>query len=56
MNITELRQKLRYDREHPKCKRCGKEIYIPVPPEELQKQWGIFAWTAFVKQYIKHHG
>lgn len=56
MNITELRQKLRYEIEHPKCKRCGKELHIPMPPEELQKQWGIFAWTAFVKQYAKHHG
>lgn len=41
MNITELRQKLRYEIEHPKCKRCGKELHIPMPPEELQKQWGI---------------
>lgn len=56
MNITELRNKLRYDIEHPKCKRCGKELYIPRPPEDTQKSWGIFGWTAFVKQYAKHHG
>jgi len=56
MDITEFRNKQRYDIEHPKCKRCGKELYIPEPPKELQKQWGIFSWTAFVKQYAKHHG
>jgi hypothetical protein len=56
MNIIELRKKLRYDIEHPKCKRCGKELHIPQPPKEKQQAWGIFAWTAFVKQYAKHHG
>lgn len=56
MNIIELRKKLRYDIEHPKCKRCGKELHIPQPPKEIQQAWGIFAWTAFVKQYAKHHG
>ena len=56
MSIIELRKKLRYDIEHPKCKRCGKELYLPEPPKEMQQDWGIFAWTAFVKQYVKHHG
>lgn len=56
MNLIELRKKLRYDIEHPKCKRCGKELHIPEPPKEIQQSWGIFAWTAFVKQYAKHHG
>lgn len=56
MTIAEFCAKVRYNIEHPKCKRCGKELYIPVPPQELQESWGIFAWTAFVKQYAKHHG
>lgn len=41
MNIIELRKKLRYDIEHPKCKRCGKELHIPQPPKEIQQAWGI---------------
>lgn len=56
MTVDEFRAKLRYRIEHPKCKRCGKEFYIPQPPQELFESWGIFAWTAFVKQYAKHHG
>lgn len=55
MTVDEFRAKLRYRIEHPKCKRCGKEFYIPQPPQELYESWGIFAWTAFVKQYAKHH-
>ena len=51
-----LRSQLRYKLEHPVCNRCGKEIYIPRPPKELYESWGIMCWTAFVKQYIKHHG
>lgn len=56
MKIYKYLARLKYAIEHPKCKRCGKELYIPQPPEKLQKAWGIFAWTAFVKQYAKHHG
>lgn len=56
MNVAELRARLKYNIEHPKCKRCGKELYISEPPQELQESWGIYAWTAFVKQYAKHHG
>lgn len=54
--IIDYKKKLRYAIEHPKCKRCGKEIYLPEPPKDLQESWGIMAWTAFVKQYIKHNG
>lgn len=56
MTVTEFRALLQYSIEHPKCKRCAKKLYIPKPSDELQKSWGIFAWTAFVKQYAKHHG
>lgn len=56
MDLGLLRDRLRYNLEHPKCQRCGKEIYIPRPPKELYESWGIMSWTAFVKQYIKHHG
>lgn len=56
MTIEEMRRKLRYHVEHPRCKRCGREMYVPEPPKHLQEQWGIFSWTAFVKQYVKHHG
>lgn len=56
MTVKEFSDRLRYAIEHPKCKRCGKELYIPKPPKEKQQEWGIFAWTAFVKQYAKHHG
>lgn len=56
MKASEFLARLEYRIEHPKCKRCGKELYIPKPPKELQESWGIFAWTAFVKQYAKHHG
>lgn len=56
MDFGKLREKLKYDIEHPKCKRCGKELYIPQPPKELYEKWGIMFWTAFVKQYAKHHG
>lgn len=56
MTVAEFCARLKYQIEHPKCKRCGKELYIPEPPEELRESWGIFAWTAFVKQYVKHHG
>lgn len=47
MNIIELRKKLRYDIEHPKCKRCGKELHIPQPPKEIQQAWGIFCMDGF---------
>lgn len=56
MDFNKLRERLRYEIEHPKCKRCGKELYIPKPPKEVYEKWGIMAWTAFVKQYAKHHG
>lgn len=54
--INTRKQKLVYDIEHPRCKRCGKELYIPKPPKNLFESWGIMAWTTFVKQYIKHNG
>lgn len=41
MTVDEFRAKLRYRIEHPKCKRCGKEFYIPQPPQELFESWGI---------------
>lgn len=56
MALADFLARLKYDIEHPKCKRCGKELYIPEAPVKLQESWGIFAWTAFVKQYAKHHG
>lgn len=56
MDFGKLREKLKYDIEHPKCKRCGKELYIPKPPTEVYEGWGIMSWTAFVKQHAKHHG
>lgn len=56
MNFYELSAKLKYKIEHPKCKRCGKVLYIPEPPKEEYEKWGVFSWTAFVKQYVKHHG
>lgn len=42
MNIMELREKLKYDLEHPKCKRCGKELYLPMPPKELIQNGELF--------------
>lgn len=56
MNIKEMRERLQYKLEHHKCKRCGRELYIPKPPQKEYESWGIMAWTAFVKQYAKHHG
>ena len=56
MNIIECKKNLDYKVEHPRCKRCEKEIYLPRPPKELFESWGIMAWTAFIKQYIKHNG
>lgn len=56
IDFIAFRNRLQYNLEHPKCKRCGKEIYLPKPPQALYESWGIMAWTAFVKQYIKHHG
>lgn len=56
VDFKKLREKLKYQIEHPKCKRCGKELYIPKPPTEVHEGWGIMAWTAFVKQYAKHNG
>ena len=53
MNIQELRDKLHNKLGKFKCSRCGKEVYIPYLPEEKQKEWGIFAWTAFLAMYIK---
>lgn len=56
MKASEFLARLKYSIEHPRCKRCSKELYIPKPPEELQESWGIFTWSAFVKQYAKHYG
>lgn len=37
MTAAEFRQRLKYAIEHPKCKRCGKELYIPEPPKNCRK-------------------
>lgn len=44
-----MRERLQYKLEHHKCKRCGRELYIPKPPQKEYESWGIVAWTAFVK-------
>nr|DAI66506.1 MAG TPA: Protein of unknown function (DUF2688) [Caudoviricetes sp.] len=56
MDFNTLMKDIKYDIEHPKCKRCGKELYIPRPQKHIYEKWGIMAWTAFVKQYAKHNG
>ena len=56
MNVPDFLARLKYNVEHPKCKRCGKGLYIPEPSQLLRESWGIFSWAAFVKQYAKHHG
>lgn len=38
-----------------KCSRCGKEGHIDYPPKELQREWGIISWTAFLAMYMKWH-
>lgn len=56
MNFEELRKSIKQKIEHPSCKRCGKQFYLPQPPKQLYESWGIMAWTAFVKQFAKRKG
>lgn len=56
MKINDLRNLIKERLEHPSCKRCGKQFYLPQPPKELYESWGIFSWTAFIKQFAKHKG
>lgn len=56
MDFEELKKSIKHSIEHPSCKRCGKQFYLPQPTRHLYESWGIMAWTAFVKQFAKRKG
>lgn len=41
---------------HIHCKRCGKRLYTPMPCEEDNESWGVFAFVPLVIAYLHDNG
>lgn len=41
---------------HVYCKRCGSPLYAPMPTQEQERQWCVFAWTVLVIAYLHDCG
>lgn len=41
---------------HIHCKRCGKRLYTPMPCEEDEESWGVFAFVPLVIAYLHDNG
>lgn len=53
MTLQDLLKRTTYNIEHPKCKRCGKEVYIPKMPKLEIEKMSCFSWACFIWAYLK---
>lgn len=45
-----------YNFSHVKCKRCGKQIYAPMPSHPDIEDWGCHTWTILIIAYLESVG
>lgn len=55
MTLQDLLKRATYNIEHIRCKRCGKEVYIPEMPKQEMEKMHCFSWTCFIWTYLKWH-
>ncbi|MBD5319367.1 MAG: hypothetical protein HDS07_00480 [Bacteroides sp.] len=46
----------KYNFSYTCCKRCGKQLYTPIPCREDEESWGVFAWPPLVIAYLHDKG
>ena len=45
-----------YNMNHTHCKRCGKQLYTPMPCNEDLKKWGAFTFVILIIGYLFDKG